>query len=242
MQSNDFELEQLKQKLSSVRRSAWQPIVQEGDGGLTASKFAGKPWLGANEQWPICPNCNKPMQLFLQLNLDELPESLVGKFGTGLLQFFYCTSIERHCESNCNGWEPFAEIKCLRIVQPSNRPAEVEIPQIENLFPAKLIIGWEEIDDYPSWYECDIILDDEESEILSYHGIPEQADKLAGWPSWVQDVEYPNCPTCSKQMNQFIFQIESEDNLPYMWGDAGAGYLLQCPEHKDKLAFLWQCS
>lgn len=242
MQSNDFELEQLKQKLSSVMRSAWKPIVQEGDGALTASKFAGKPWLSDEEGWPICPNCNKPMQLFLQLNLDELPESLGGKFGKGLLQFFYCTSSEPLCDCDCKGWEPFAEMKVVRIVQPIPISAEVEIPQIENLFPAKLIKGWEEIDDYPSWYECDIILDDEESVILSYHGIPEQADKLAGWPSWVQDVEYPNCPTCSQQMDQFVFQIESENNLPYMWGDAGAGYLLQCPEHKDKLAFLWQCS
>ncbi|MEW5857223.1 MAG: DUF1963 domain-containing protein [Cyanobacteriota bacterium] len=85
MQSDDLKLAQLKQKLSGVRRSAWKPIVQEGDGDLTASKFAGKPWLSADETWPTCPNCQKPMQLFLQLNLDQLPEKLDKKFGSGLL-------------------------------------------------------------------------------------------------------------------------------------------------------------
>lgn len=42
-------------------------------------------------------------------------------------------------------------------------------------------------------------------------------------------------------MNQFIFQIDSGDNIPQMWGDVGAAYLVQCPEHKEKLAFFWQC-
>ncbi|WP_104901104.1 DUF1963 domain-containing protein [Nostoc sp. 'Peltigera membranacea cyanobiont' N6] len=85
-------LEQLKKKLSGVKRLAWKPIVQEGDGDLTVSKFGGKPWLNADEEWPCCPNCGKPIQLFLQLNLDELPQNLNTKFGNGILQFFYCTN------------------------------------------------------------------------------------------------------------------------------------------------------
>ncbi len=244
MQSNDFELERLKQNLSSVRRSAWKPIVQESDGALTASKFAGTPWLGVNEEWPICPNCKKAMQHFLQLNLDELPESLVGKFGTGLLQFFYCTSSEPLCDDDCDGWEPFAEMKVVRIVQPSPRSAEVNIPEIENLLPAKLIVGWEEIDDYPTKQEREmygITIDDEEADFLYENKIITTKDKLGGWPGWIQPLEYPNCPTCNQPMNQFIFQIDSEDNVPYMWGDMGVGYLFQCPNHKEQLAFLWQC-
>jgi uncharacterized protein YwqG len=45
-------------------------------------------------------------------------------------------------------------------------------------------------------------------------------------------------------MNQFIFQIDSGDennNIPYNWGDMGAAYLVQCPEHKEQITFLWQC-
>lgn len=49
MQSNNFELEMLKSKLSHLKRKAWKPIIQEGDGAITASKFAGKPWLNEGE-------------------------------------------------------------------------------------------------------------------------------------------------------------------------------------------------
>jgi hypothetical protein len=31
------------------------------------------------------------MQLFVQLDLKTIPAELKGKFGSGLLQFFYCT-------------------------------------------------------------------------------------------------------------------------------------------------------
>ncbi|MCU0533873.1 MAG: YwqG family protein [Hydrococcus sp. Prado102] len=43
-------------------------------------------------------------------------------------------------------------------------------------------------------------------------------------------------------MNQLVFQIESHENVPYMWGDGGVGYILQCPIHKEEVAFLWQCT
>jgi uncharacterized protein YwqG len=187
MQSDDLKLTQLKQKLSGVRRLAWKPIVQEGDGDLNASKFAGKPWLSADENWPVCPNCQKPMQLFLQLNLDQVPESLNGKFGSGLLQFFYCTSYdEPHCEVDCDAWEPFATTKLVRIIQPNTTPSEMEIPEIEDLFPAKLIVGWEQRDEYPDREEIEIdnyTLDNKAFDIV--YKRPRREDKLAGWPSWV---------------------------------------------------------
>lgn len=246
MQSDDLKLAQLKQKLSGVRRSAWKPIVQEGDGDLTASKFAGKPWLSADETWPTCPNCQKPMQLFLQLNLDKLPESLNGKFGNGLLQFFYCTSYDKPlCEVDCEAWEPFATTKLVRIIQPNTTPSEMDIPEIEDLFPAKLIVGWEQRDEYPGREEIELdnyTIDNKAFDIV--YKRPRREDKLAGWPSWVQFPEYPNCPTCNREMNQFIFQIDSGDdnnNILYNWGDMGAAYLVQCPKHKEQAACLWQC-
>ncbi|MBD2741223.1 DUF1963 domain-containing protein [Coleofasciculus sp. FACHB-1120] len=247
MQSDDLKLAQLKQKLNGVRRSAWKPIVQEGDGDLTASKFAGKPWLSADETWPTCPNCQKPMQFFLQLNLDKLPESLNGKFGSGLLQFFYCTNYEPpycHCEVDCGAWEAFVNTQLVRIIQPNTAPLHVEIPGIEDLFDSRLILNWEEIYDYPDWQELEIYginLNKEEDDVFFQNKLYQLGDKLAGWPIWVQGLEYPNCPHCNQAMNQFVFQLESDGNVPHMWGDAGIGYLIQCPEHKEQLAFLWQC-
>ena len=70
-------------------------------------------------------------------------------------------------------------------------------------------------------------------------GEAKRGDKLAGWPCWIQYSENPNCPKCQQRM-QFVFQVASDNNLPYHFGDMGNGYLTQCPEHKDALAFLWQ--
>ncbi|NEQ23342.1 MAG: DUF1963 domain-containing protein [Microcoleus sp. SIO2G3] len=249
MTESDLKLEQLKQKLRHLRRSAWKSIVREGHGALTASKFGGTPWLKASERWPLCPNCNKPMHLILQLNLNELPESLRGRFGNGLLQFFYCTNIELDCEIVCQGWEPFSKIKLVRIVQPDHICVDKEIPKIDNLFAAKLIVGWEEQEDYPDCYQGTedtnimhgIMLNNDESDFLHEQEMYVTESKLAGWPTWIQYHEYPNCPMCNQPMNQFVFQFDPEDNHPCTWGDWGKGYLLQCPEHKVQLAFVWQC-
>jgi len=41
---------------------------------------------------------------------------------------------------------------------------------------------------------------------------------------------------------QFVFQIDSNDNLPIILGDRGCGHITQCPEHKQILTFSWACS
>ncbi|MEW5857224.1 MAG: hypothetical protein AB1861_07570 [Cyanobacteriota bacterium] len=131
----------------------------------------------------------------------------------------------------------------MRIIQPDKLPSEVETPEIEDSFPPRLIRGWEERDEYPGSEEAikinEFTLDNKGFDRV--YKRPPREDKLAGWPSWVQFPEYQNCPTCKSTMNQFIFQIESGENIFFTWGDAGEGYLIQCPEHKEQVAFLWQC-
>jgi uncharacterized protein YwqG len=56
----------------------------------------------------------------------------------------------------------------------------------------------------------------------------------------LQGVAYPNCPRCNTRM-QFLFQIDSEQNIPYMFGDCGVCHLTICPTHRDVLAFGWSC-
>ena len=48
----------------------------------------------------------------------------------------------------------------------------------------------------------------------------ELGDKLAGWPAWIQNVKYPNCPGCGRRMAH-VFQVDSEGHVPFMFGDAG---------------------
>ncbi len=155
--------------------------------------------------------------------------------------------------------EPFTNSQLVKIIQPDDEPVEVEVPEMEEFFPTKLIVGWKEMqEEYPhpeeikeygialdeQEHEILIALDEQEHEILDEYDLSAQiGDKLAGWPSWGQSVEYPNCPTCNQNMNQFVFQFESYgnvNNFPYPHGGLGVGCIVQCPEHKEQVTFFCQ--
>ena len=227
-------------KFLPYEKKSWLPITVEGDGPLTASKFSGRPWFAAGEDWPKCANCGEPMQFFLQINLGDLPKLIRDEFGSGLLQFFYCINQEPHCETECEAFFPFAESELLRLVQPRGEeqadPSGADAP-----FPARRITDWQEVNDLPHPEEVIVELSDEEWEAFDEAGMPRPGDKLSGWPAWVQGVEYPDCPKCNKQM-RLVLQLDSRGNLPFDFGDAGTGHITQCEEHKDVLAFGWACS
>jgi uncharacterized protein YwqG len=71
--------------------------------------------------------------------------------------------------------------------------------------------------------------------------VAEPGDKLGGWPYWIQGVEYPACPVCQAEMHM-VFQLDSNDNLDFMFGDVGTGHITQCPVHKSVVTFSWACS
>jgi uncharacterized protein YwqG len=76
--------------------------------------------------------------------------------------------------------------------------------------------------------------------MLYEQDFPKTGDKLLGWPAWIQGIEYPECPDCGDSM-KLIFQIDSEDNLDYMFGDVGCAHITQCEKHPHRLAIAWAC-
>lgn len=237
--------EEVEPILEAYKRLAWFPKVVEKSSSPTSSKFSGIPALLKDESWPCCSNCNKPMQLFLQLNSLDLPEAERNTFGGGLLQVFYCTNWDKECEVNCEAFFPFSKSTLVRVVNYDVESiASPDVSPVKDAFPEKEIVGWISKEDYPNWEELEnlgVTLSDEQSELLCELEYPRPKDKLLGWPYWVQGVEYPDCPECGKNM-RFVFQIDSEDNLPYMFGDVGCSHITQCEDHKDKLAIAWACS
>ena len=251
-------LKTLRPWLAKVNRPAWKPVVEKSEGAATASRFGGAPWIGSDAPWPECSECKKAMPLFIQLDLDELPEELGKPFGSGLLQLFYCTG---DCEC---GWEPFNTVSHVRIVHPAPEEPSVQAATGPAPFPTRSIVGWTRFDDRPdpgefeelglnSTYDFDagtIRLQCPEVDLDLVTGMGDvqveeiatckSGDKLGGWPAWVQGVEYPSCPLCQRRMI-LVFQVDSEDNIPFMFGDAGCGHITQCPEHKEVVAFGWAC-
>lgn len=180
---------------------------------------------------------------------------------------FYCTNLEAGCEGELQGWEPYSACHFLRVVDPSSAPKPRVRPPNKELWPGCAIKRWRRFHDLPQAMEHDVLglmyhhdfdadttciecpelglvfdgleseaEDDEGRTIDQAIGSCAAGDKLTGWPDWRQGVEYPACRACGGRM-QLVFQLDSEDNLPYMFGRSGCGHLTQCPEHKDQLAF-----
>lgn len=237
-------IDEVLKKVEVYKRSTWMPVVDEDEEELLASKIGGQPYIPEGEAHPVCPNCKKELTLFLQLNPQTLPEGTdLDLERDKLIQLFYCTSQQPHCEVECEAYFPFSKSVLARSLPlPSSAPA-VSAPAAGRQFEEKLITDWLRYDDYPDWHEMQsggANLSESEIEVLenSESGIPKAADKLGGWPYWIQGVEYPDCPECGIQM-QMIFQLDSEHHLPYMFGDSGIAHLHQCRLHKNILAFGW---
>lgn len=226
-------------RLDPYRRPCWIPQAEDGDGAVQASKFSGVAALLPGESWPACPNCSQPMQLFLQLHAADLPDGFAAPWGEGILQFFYCTTSKPCCEVQCKAWDPFSHSTLLRIVPATAGSSATQLPA--TALPARHIAGWERQDDLPSGEELRSFgFSLEEEEEISESDYSRKGDKLAGWPFWLQSMEYPECPECGAGM-KLLFQIDSNGNLDYMFGDAGCGHLTYCEKHPHVLAFGWAC-
>jgi uncharacterized protein YwqG len=234
----------LLERIKPFKKTTWLPVVKKKKGSVLNSKFSGIPLLDENEVWPCCGSCQQEMQLFLQLNADELPTEARQAFGEGILQVFYCTNDELVCESECEAYFPFAKSTLLRIINPANIVAKkLTASPVNHAFKEKVIVSWQASDDYPNDEELDDLgldLSEDEVETLYEQDFPKTGDKLLGWPYWIQGIEYPECPDCGDLM-KLVFQIDSEDNLDYAFGDAGCAHITQCEKHPERLAIAWAC-
>ncbi len=231
-------LAELQGLIRSFARPAWLPLTVDADHGALASKFGGLGLVSASHPGPVCPGCQQPMPLFVQLNPADLPAEMAPRLQGQLLQLYYCPN---ECD---DGFLPFSSSSVVRLVPPAEPPAAGAVAES---LPAKTIVGWRAVADYPHWEEWPTIgltltldegvrLEQESAEPL----LPAHQDKLGGWPHWVQAPDYPACPECHEPM-QVLFQLTSEEHLPYMFGDVGTGHISQCARHLPVLAFGWAC-
>jgi len=253
-------LQRLQPWIDKHRRTAWFPKVSDSAGEPTGSRFGGTPWLPQGASVPHCGRCERPLRMLLQLELGALPVGARGALpAVGLLQAFYCEDPD--CELQPEGSMPFSVLHAVRILSPSAEG--ILAAPAEKPFPARAIVGWEPRPDFPSAAEqpdlglsfdydfkagtmrirCPEVGLETPSiplEVLEAEEISNASggDKLRGWPAWVQGVEYPRCPKCEGWM-ELIFQLESEKNLPHMWGDAGIVHLTQCPKDPEVLTLGW---
>jgi len=225
-------------------RPAWLPRVKAGTAAGPVSKIGGAPWLPEGVEWPECPGCHGPVQLFVQLDLESLPAP-AGLAGAGLAQLFYCTSTDPACAIDCEAYAPFSRSVVARLVDRHGPGRDAAERAFEGPIAPRLIAGWDAADDLPNLDELEELGVEIEFDGPLYRALesckqPLLGDKLGGWPFWSQTVRYPDCPACKAPMRLF-FQIDSNDKVGYQWGDQGCAHWFQCARHPRQMAFSWQC-
>lgn len=233
--------EKVLKELEPYKRIAYVPITKQVKPQFCeASKIGGLPYLNADNPWPICPNCSQHMALFLQINRPELPIDPKP----GILQLFYCIGDDKtHCESDLEAWEPFSKGSVVRLVEYSGTSLQEDV-ESDLVLSEKRILSWDEKADYPHLEESMGLGHEMDDDLYEYmetrEGLATEGDKLYGWPYWVQGEEYPNDRETETQMELF-FQLDSEVNLDFMFGDCGVGHVTISPDNEKEMAFAWAC-
>jgi hypothetical protein len=238
-----MDLRAIEEKLAPYRRTAYAPNVIPGDLEPDQSKFAGVAWINEGDAWPACGYCGKPMQLFLQLNLGELPLRFEGWPERGFVQVFHCTTRDAYCDQK-GLFSPFGKFLCVRLLLPAQHSAFTSSP-VDDPLPPKWIGEWLPRDDYPRPEEVEemapgLLTEEELSRLVGRHRLATFAgDKLGGWQVGPQGIRRPRCPECGLRMTS-VFQIGDRDNLDYMFGDCGIAHLFRCDAHPSTLGFKWE--
>lgn len=232
-----------REVLQSHIRPCWKPVTSEADDTAEGSKFSGTVAASPDGVWPACGRCSEPLDLFVQLDSRDLPEEFGTPYGDGVLQLFYCTNSDSECTYADYAWRPFGESSFGRVLSIDDCRAAARRASDPNAGPARAISGWKRDTDFPSDQDADelgVQMTDEQWEDLYSQEYPRGGDKLGGWPAWVQSIEKPDCPDCGRPMD-YVLQIDSEDNLDFMFGDLGCGHIHVCPVHPDRVGFGWAC-
>ena len=69
----------LHEKCPEVPRWSWVPVGSKTNETRRPNKLATKyggvdPWLGRDEPWPVCKECEDEKTFFCQVNIEDLPQ------------------------------------------------------------------------------------------------------------------------------------------------------------------------
>ncbi|GKT31603.1 Protein of unknown function DUF1963 like protein [Aduncisulcus paluster] len=206
---------------------------------LKVSKFGGIPFM-PRADWPKCAHCSQPLELLVQLDLSKIPRKTLPEDmpETGLLQLFFCpnTDAECVCDMDEDKWTVGRYISAEELTR---EPVFREMPESEvDHIPCHAITGFEETTEYPMPEECEEHLDELEEEVtpdeimLVCDCAASESDKLGGWPCWLDEIIYPECPVCGSEMPH-LMTVGSEEGLEWAFSDGGCGRIFVCPHHLE---------
>jgi uncharacterized protein YwqG len=230
------ELTQIYQEIDKALRTAscatLKPIKSIKEMSDPCSLFGGITHGSGDEDWPFADG--KPMLPLFQLDIKELPHIPKQLKPYDFLTVFISHSpVTSFLSNNGEGWliRTYSDKSSLIPITPP--------PQLESKIKPCLITWSRSKKDAPDWEDAWEITDvspinNTTDGIDLYYERYENFDgtKIGGWPSLIQtELSYPS--------KAFVFQIASEPEADWMWGDAGIGYFGL--SEKGHWMLEWQC-
>jgi uncharacterized protein YwqG len=249
MQIGHGALDQAPPPLRTTLRRLLLPSLRLRSAGPTApdstgTRFGGLPLLAAGTGWPHSPS-GQPQSFLAQLNSNDVSKLLPADT---LLAFFY--DVEEQPwgfdPADAGGWRviatPVAEAR------PQSGPAEAFAPLAAVADPVDTVPDrWEEPIDEPASRNRS----EHKEAYEEFYDAAERDDEIAvhrvfGWPEIIQNPMQRECQLASNGVNTgtpegwrdprvaelepgaadwiLLFQIDSDEDAGWMWGDAGRIY------------------
>ena len=258
---------QLQPFTNALEESRKPNLLIDGKIGKTTplqSKFGGEPyWLKADD-YPTSQN-GDPLRLLAQINFSEIEQSIPNFPTTGILQFFVAEDDVYGLNFEDGTNQDTFRIVYHEMIKLDQEKWQTDFPDFENrgYFPIEkesaiffkvsdeivaatdyrfnLITGVDQL--LESGKDEDYDAHDEMME--EYFKIASgQGSKLGGYPFFTQEDPraYGDYPT----FDTLLLQIDTDDDLNIMWGDAGvANFFIVSEDLKkrdfSKVLYNWDC-
>ncbi len=226
----------IKQFESKIKRKA----IVLNVGGFRPPDNPLSSWFGKvdyceeNENWPLSDG--KPMLPLAQINLNEFPYKPKRLENIEFITIFIDQENLPTDKSNGDGWE-------IRVYKSVNNLVSITKPEINSHIKPFPMQAVEEEIDYPCWedipVDCPEEIEDEYYDL--YENIP--GFKFGGWPTLIQSEIYWAPWNKHPASPEYVFQIDTEDQAHWSWGDGGVGHfgLGTALGKEDEWALEWQC-
>ena len=213
-------------------RALLRPAALATLGGFRPADDPRTSWFGkgcglAGEGLPLYRD--KPMFPLLQIRIDELPWVPPQLASTALLVVFFNHEEFPFDQPHGDGW-------LIREYTNTNIDALVALPGVTAPgTPLPFPLRWQRVDDdSPGWEDAwglldlDAVNDDDAASHSFFYDFNRYAQtKVGGFPREIQH---------GAGIDDFVFQIGSEEKACWMWADHGIGYFF-----KDAEGWRWSC-
>ncbi len=245
------ELEPYRTGIEATIKPCIQLEKMMGEPSLRDSKIGGIPYWPKGMEYPL-DSRGKPLYLLAQLNFEQLPK-LEGFPQTGLLQFFIAENDVHGMDfddgESGTGHRVIYHEKILKYNENLETHKASEKRAMLPLYSGSPI-GLNGTHQYQAISICDFgfanifqsktvedrTIIDAYGDLHSSHG-----DRIGGYPDFRQ-----NDPRKMGDERVLLLQLDTDDDLGFMWGDVGVGSFFILPEALEcldfsKVFYYWDC-